>query len=78
MEELIGNENELREKLCKIMRKDPQSLREYTRRIFIDNTGGHGVTLRNFLNKNRKSTFITLLRIKNFVDLTEKQEDVSI
>lgn len=73
MVNIIGDEKELRTRLFEIMTKDPQSMREYTRRIFLNNKQkGDGVTLPNFLNDVRKSTFVTLLQIKNFVELNEK------
>lgn len=72
MANLIGDESDLRNRLFEIMKSDPQTMREYTRRIFFENKCGDGMTLPNFLYDKRKTTFVSLLRIKNFVELNEK------
>lgn len=75
---MIGDVDELRERLCKIMEKDPQSIREYTRRIFpINSLGGPnkkggGIVVRKFLDGKGRFANLTLLKIKRFVDNYEK------
>jgi hypothetical protein len=71
MDKLIGDENVLRDRLLDIMKNDPHSIREYTRRLQFGKDG-NAKTLSNFLYKARKSTFLTLLKIKNYVELNEK------
>jgi hypothetical protein len=75
---IIGDENELRDRLSNMIQKEPYSIREYTRRIFPinrvggPNKSGHGVLLRKFLDGKGKFTDLTLLKIKCFLDNNEK------
>ena len=61
------DEKELLARLWEIVKEDPQSIREYTRRIGFSEQGG-GTTLRSFLYQKRKTSFSTMLKVNKFLE----------